>query len=581
MKSYFTRLVAAFLLTSLIPILIAGISFYMAGHSLVLRNAKTRAEEAIQHSVTQIHETIETYRHVAYVISKDENIIQALNRSEEWNSKNLKILYQHMYAPLDGHIYSAAAHIISRNGEHSFSTHSLPKRYDLRIYENLDGIFSERRTDPEKSYIYIDPFVTARGDRVALTILREIPDGYVIIDVYAAPFVSAEFHPYFDTMLIADRNLFKAFDFYNPERDGTFDKFEELQLLGRSLYAEKSVVEGGLLTISAQIPDTPLFAVGGVHLEGYFHNLYALGFSGTWFLLGLVVVIFLIAFRLSRSISGPVHSVVRAMQSTEQGYFTYSPELNRKDELGYLVHTYNSMVSQLEKLIKQVREEERALQIAERKALQAQINPHFLYNTLGTIKSMSKLEKPKEISDIVTRLGKLLRNTFSHDSPHYSINHAVEIIHDYIAIQKYRYADRLQIEYNIDPAAEPCKIPRLLLQPIVENALIHSVEKTSEMVTIKITVTLQDNQIEIIITDNGPGFIPSPGFSEIKTRCIHSHYLENPDKVGTSNGIGIANVQRRIELAYGDRGFFDINSEAGQGTCVTIRIPKEDCDEYV
>ncbi|SRR6056297_168060 len=557
MRTYFTKLVAAFLLTSLVPILITGISFYLAGRSLVLRNAESRARESINRSVEHIDNTIETYRHIAYVISKDPTIVRAVSGIETWNSERLKKLYKQMYEPLEGHIYSAAAHVVSRDGSHFFSTHTLPKHYDLRVYENHEGIFSEKRNDPEKSYIYIDPFVTVRGDRVALTILREIPNGYVIVDVYDTQLVSAESHPFFDSLLIADRNQLQAFDFYHPERDGTFDQYEELELLGASLFKEECVKKDTLLAISAQIPGTQLYTVGGVHLEGYIQNISAIGIYGAWFLLIIVIFILFIAFKLSRSISGPVHSVVGAMQKTEQGTLTQAPELQRRDELGYLVHTYNSMVVQLEELIEQVRQEERALQVAERKALQAQINPHFLYNTLGTIKSMAKLQKSTDISDVVTRLGKLLHTTFSQEGAFYSIGRSIEIVHDYISIQKHRFGDRLQVTYNVHPHVRSCKIPRLLLQPIVENAVIHGVEKTSTPVRINISAHIIDEYVELQVCDTGPG---------------------SPSETN-GNGIGIANIRRRIVLAYGDQGSFNIESEPNKGTCVTIHIPYELYDE--
>lgn len=553
MKTYFTKLVAAFLLTSLVPITIAGISFYLAGRSLVLRNAETRAKESIKRSIEHINNTIETYRHMAYVISKDPTIVRAVSGTETWNSERLKKLYKQMYEPLEGHIYSAAAHVVSRDGKHFFSTHTLPKHYDLRIYENHEGFFSEKRSDPEKSYIYIDPFVTVRGDRVALTILREIPNGYVIVDMYDTQLVSAETHPFFDSLLIADRNQLQAFDFYHPERDGTFDQYEELTLLGSSLYEEKCVKKDTLLAISSQVPGTQLYAVGGVHLDDYIQNIAALGTYGAWFFLIIIISILFIAFKLSRSISDPVHTIVGAMQKTEQGTLTLAPELLRRDELGYLVHTYNSMVVQLEELIEQVRQEERALQIAERKALQAQINPHFLYNTLGTIKSMAKLKNATDISDMVTRLGKLLHATFSQEGAFYSIGRSLEIIHDYVSIQKHRFGARLQVNYNIEPAARSCKIPRLLLQPIVENAVIHGVEKTNLPVTINISARVIDNFVNLQVYDNGPGISSMPN----------------------GNGIGIANIHRRIVLAYGEQGSLNIESNPNMGTRVTINIPNE------
>lgn len=557
MRSYFTRLLAAFILTSLVPLCIAGVGFYLAGRSLVYRNARIRADETLERTAGNMKEIIDKYRHVAYVISKDETILQALEENEIWDSQKLQELYKHLYAPLEGSIYSAAAHVIRYDGANFFSTHTLPRRYDLGIYENYEGIFSEKRPDPEKSYLYVDPFISERGDRVSLSILREIDSGYIIVDVYATAIVGSDTNTFFDSLLLVDDRLYRVFDFYHPERDGTYDNFPELQILRNSLDAEIYTVRGSFLAASRRISDTSLYVVGGVHLEGYMHNLTTLGLIGIWFLGGLLILSSLAAYYLSRSISGPVYSVVAAMKSTENGQLCKAEELGRNDELGYLVHTYNSMVEQLDELIKKVREEEKELRIAEKNSLQAQINPHFLYNTLGTMKSMAKLEKNRELSDMVSKLGKLIHLMFRDQENFYSLEEEVNLIIDYIDIQKYRFGERLKFEYRVEPSLYNCSFPRLLLQPLVENAVLHGVENSSRPVLIEIVIRTVDQAIEIEISDSGEGMAEG----------------KNPE---AAEGIGIRNVRKRIELIYGKEGSFEIQNRKTGGVCVIIRIPKRE-----
>jgi len=559
MRSYFTRLVVSFILISLLPVLLTGTSFYLAARRMVVHTALNRATESINISVQHITEIIDTYRHVAYVISKDPLSMDAIKGTSDWNSEMLKKLYKMMYESLQGHIYSAAAHLISGDGAYVFSTHKLPKRYDLGIYENHEGIFSEHRPNPEKSYIYVDPFVTERGDRVAFSILREIDGGYVIVDVYAGPLVARESHQYFDSILIADMELLRAFDYFHPERDGTFDHFEELQIIDFSEESTSSILSGNLLAVSARLPDTQLYAVGGVHIEDYLHSLSSIGILGIWFLFIMIIIILLISFRISRSISGPVHSLADAMKKTENGQLTHVTELKRHDELGYLVHSYNIMVDRIDELIEKTRMEERSLQIAERKALQAQIKPHFLYNTLGTIKSLAKMQKGPEISDMVTRLGKVLRSAFKSEKLFWTLGEELDIIQDYVAIQSYRFGDRLKVTYNIEDHILEAAVPRLLLQPIVENAIVHSVEESADTVLVEISSRGRAGYLYFYINDNGPGMPSQTG----------------EDLLGESGGIGLKNVKRRIFLAYGDRGSFSLKSNKDKGTRVTITIPDE------
>ena len=562
-QTYFTRLVISFLIVGIIPLTAFGIWFYTSSLRIVLRANGQRGRDAAEFASGAVTAHLDSYRHIAYSVSKLP-AVQTLFAGPDPNleSARLKELYQSLYAEIEGHLNAAEIHLIDRNGRSAYSTHIIPHRYNLSDYSNYEGIFSNRRPDPERTYLYLDPFQSARGERVACSFLREIPEGYVIVDVLAMPLVAAAEQSVFDTMLIADTRQLIAFDFFRPERDGNFDHFDELQIIWEAGqhhdYNSEVLESGSLLVISRKIPDTNLLLVGTVRGDEYNLALNALRDFGLSLLIGMLIIILLLALYISRDIGGPIHEVAAAMEFLSEGIPPKVVETGRNDELGYLVSSFNRMVDRLNELLERTREEERALHEAEYKALQAQVQPHFLYNTLGTIKSIAKLKKVPEIVEITTGLGKMLRASISGDEAFISLDESLALLRHYIDIQTYRFGSRLSVRFSVPDTLLSFPVPRLILQPLVENAIIHVLETRSEPLLLEIRAKTVQETIIIQIQDNGPGI------AEEKLRRI----LEGSDR------IGLTNVRSRMELLYSSRGGFAIESSPGEGTTVTLTFPE-------
>ncbi|MFA7567404.1 MAG: sensor histidine kinase [Alkalispirochaeta sp.] len=573
-QAYFTQLLISFFVISMLPLVTAGIGFSTLSLRIVQRAIGQRGSDAAAVAADAVAAHLDTYRHIAYSVSKTP-VVQDIFRADQSaggqaagprdrhgeDSAWLKELYRVLYKEIEGHLYETSIHLVSADGRRAYSTHELPSRYDLSDYSNLEGIFSEFRPDADRTYFYLDPFFSERGERVAGSFLRDIEGGFVIVDVLAAPLISAAAQPVFDTMILTEVNQLKAVDFFRPERDGTFDHFKELSFLDefmpRDLKEGKPLVKGSLLIVPRQIGDSSLILVGTVMADQYRIALGALWGFGLWILLGVLVIIVVLAFRLSRDIGGPVHAVVEAMEHLSDGIPATVPETGRNDELGFLVSSYNRMVRQLDELLERTRNEERALRVAERKALQAQVNPHFLYNTLGTIKSLAKLKGVPEIVDIATGLGTMFRSAIDNDNVFVSLAESLDLLRGYVDIQRHRFGSRLDVEFHIPDDLLDRSIPRLILQPIVENAMIHALESSPLPISIRVSAQNRDDGMEITITDNGPGIDPA------RLAELTEH----------SGRVGITNVRRRMELHYQGRGDFRIESAVGKGTTVILFFP--------
>ena len=220
------------------------------------------------------------------------------------------------------------------------------------------------------------------------------------------------------------------------------------------------------------------------------------------------------------------------------------------------------MAGRIHELMEYRVQKEKALRRAERHALQAQINPHFLYNTLNTINSLSKLHGIEDITTIVTQLGKLLRNAMDQREELSSIEENMRLVEGYLQIQKIRFGENFNWEIHIDDSFRSFILPRLIIQPIVENAVIHGLEGL--MGERRITITARAEPPGILVSDNGDG-IDEKTWKEA---------LEN------SKSIGLNNVNKRLKLHFGDNAGLYYSRENNE-TTVEIRLDrlKEEYDE--
>lgn len=279
----------------------------------------------------------------------------------------------------------------------------------------------------------------------------------------------------------------------------------------------------------------------------------------------LAVLLFdrLFVSRVVRTIS----HVARLMQRVEQGDFMIKANASGNDEASALVQGFNRMVRQIERLLRDVDLENRRKRRAEWAALQAQIQPHFMYNTLESINSLAVLQGNREISRMVIALGKLLRIAMSGDDL-ITVRQELEHIRSYLAIQKFRYRDKFDFSIEVDPALEFAYTPKLILQPLAENALVHGIEHRPEGGRLDIVGRLERGWIHFLVSDNGPG-IGAEKLQAIQEQALLGNCLEGRGK----RGIGLLNVHWRLRMRFGDKAGVMICTAPGCGTTVRIRIP--------
>lgn len=272
----------------------------------------------------------------------------------------------------------------------------------------------------------------------------------------------------------------------------------------------------------------------------------------------------LLSILVSRGITRPIRFLSGAMENFGQGNFDINCQVDSEDEIGRLSHTFNQMVMDMNSLVNTVYEQKVMKQEAQMKSLQMQINPHFLYNTLDTINWMARIRHVDEIGDMVAALSNMMRYSLEKKS-FVRLGEEVKSLKDYIAIQNYRYQDKMVAEIEIDESLMSLYIPRLLIQPILENAIVHGIEEKLDKGHILVAARREDEDLYIQIMDDGVGM----------TEETMSHILREDYSMKKSGhtSIGVVNVNRRIQMIYGKDYGLLVQSVLGAGTKITIHIP--------
>ena len=271
-----------------------------------------------------------------------------------------------------------------------------------------------------------------------------------------------------------------------------------------------------------------------------------------------------IYFLLSRTVTRPVRRLVASMQKFEKQAetFEYKVDMSNVAEFQTLSTSFEHMVLMIQSLVEKVHNEEIVLRKTELKALQAQINPHFLYNTLDSIQWMCEQDNSKDAVKMVGALAKLFRISISHGNEFIAISDELKHAESYLIIQSYRYKNQFTYSFDVDKSVLDCMCNKITIQPFIENAIYHGLDRMVDEGEIKIIVERRGKDIAIIVKDNGLGM------TEEQCKAVLQKGRSD------SKGIGVKNVDDRLKIYFGEEYGITIDSELDVGTTVTIKIPK-------
>ncbi|MBS4196113.1 cache domain-containing sensor histidine kinase [Lederbergia citri] len=319
----------------------------------------------------------------------------------------------------------------------------------------------------------------------------------------------------------------------------------------------------------SKIPDVNWSIIGVIPAKGYLdQNHYFLVLSSIAVAFALILAAGLVLF-LSQKVIGPLIALTRALSNPNPALQVSKLKVTSEDEVGQLIKSYNKLNNRIRKLMDRVKQNEALKKEMDMLALQAQINPHFLYNTLSSIQWMALMNKDQKTAKMVSSLSEFLRFSLNRGEEFCAVSQEISHVKNYVNIQSLRYPDKIDFEISTEPHLEDKMMLKLLLQPIIENAIMHGILKMNGKGKILVVVKSDESKMKFSVTDNGIGM------DEEQVKKINKQlYEESIKKIAIQKeSYGLKNVHKRLVLYYGQSAGLKISSKKNEGTIISFAIP--------
>jgi two-component system sensor histidine kinase YesM len=554
-----------FLIAGIFPLLIAGLVSDSLSRRILIERNIGEVRRHLEQAAWFLEDMIGEYASLLDIIAEDPSINEVFARPRPLRAEEEAGLYHTVYLLIAGKRVKPGLHVISGKGELMLSTQSMPAEYNPARYGNW-GLLRRAREAGGKPVIYASGIRNRIGPREAAGLGRIVGgsgagDYYVIADLFKehiGTIVDSIGSGNAVDLDITDRNLIPFYTAGNEILRERFDVYRRLVFYDEPVRDTYDLGGAPCILVHYEVPSLGIHFFGTQVLSDVLSGT-SMGQRIFLFLgLGTAVLCLFLAILIAKNVSDPLYEIIRSVLRIKDGEFSQRILISRKDEIGMLAGAINDMGSRIESLIENNKNKERSLRLAELRALQAQIHPHFIFNCLDLIKWNAKMGKGDEVSAIVLELGRFLRGSMRNTNEMVSLDDEFRMIRDYLAIQKRRFDDRLRFDLSVDQDILTIRVPKFILQPIVENSLVHGIEGKTGPGYIWIKAGKKGEDLEYEIRDNGVGI------GEETLEKIRAGRL-------SEDQIGLLNVRRRLGFYYGSDFSFLI--ESAGGTRVFIRTP--------
>ncbi|NRF96159.1 sensor histidine kinase [Paenibacillus frigoriresistens] len=587
-KSIQSQLLLTFIFITLIPILLVGYMTFRVSSSTVTEEVKRGNGQLMQ----EIERNLLTYfrlieidsqSYASRIIENNIQISKQINYSNVYLLENVKKINDELFSTFDSNGGNLSIRAFSDDGEFISSAFDRNTNliYSYRTKEDMEWRRSMFENRDDRLLFDVHPIET--NELLSLTASQSVFNpfsgkriGYISYDkkmeTFAGMFQPFEERPDSRIQLVKKDGKI----LYHTDRDkiGAYadqDWLNAMERVSETTAAEQVTQDQNNMILIRSLPSIDSYIIGTIPLSyvnkqrGIISNVTLLASLLAVFLIGSLSLL------LSMYISRPIKQLSKTMQQVERGQMSIQvPTSESSLETMLLSRSFESMLSRINNLMKTQYEMEIHKKDAELKALMMQINPHFLYNTLEVISGMAEEVEADRISEITQALSKMLRYNIDLKSDKARIAEEVENSMYFLAILKYRFEERLQIETDIDPNALPYQVVKTILQPLIENAVKYGVEKKLGQAFIYLRVKKHSDMIQIEVTDNGVGFDPEylEQFNQYISNSKSSFYEPT-----TAQRIGLKNVYKRMYLVYDSKLAFTIKSTPESGSIIDIRFP--------
>ncbi|WP_042143659.1 sensor histidine kinase [Paucisalibacillus sp. EB02] len=575
-----SKLIIIIIITSLIPLLLLGFFTFNYLSELLQEEVSENELERLTSINNQVSYFLKDIEQMTLFFYKNDTIQEILMKDSNRSLKEQYEDYEYVNDVFDTVMgvkdWDVNIYVIGLNGDRYFSNDYLPNRYNS-IRESW-GVFRKAQ-NARGSLVWDTNYSVNRVDNqeIVLTAGRILVDsttnekiGYLMVDVYESAFSDIYEKNNFsngENFLLLDHQGYIISS--QPDKTDVGTRLET-DYYNRIVNGEKGFFKfnwhetDSILTYqtdeSTNFKTISIIPMDIIQQKNYLVRNLTLNFA----LIGIIFSIWL-AYYLSKTITKPLYKLIYLMKEVEKGNFDVRFYTKYNDDIGIFGKRFNRMLERLKISIQENYEKQVRMKDSELKALRAQINPHFLYNTLETVNWLARLEGVHDISKIVVSLSEIMKYSVRKGEDLVTIEQDVNQLKNYLTIQEFRYRDKFDVHLTVEESVLHQKIPALLLQPIVENAIVHGLENKVSKGQIDITISKVQEYIQIIVQDDGIG-MDEKTFAQVNREIKEG--LEFEDL-----GIGIENVRKRLYLSYGDQFQWTLTSEEKVGTRVEILIP--------
>lgn len=375
------------------------------------------------------------------------------------------------------------------------------------------------------------------------------------------------------------RNYLNMIDSFIEQCEKTIDSFEEGDINEYSNHYNQSVeISGFILESTLSLLNSELTEYQTFY-DQLSHRNTNYQLMAIFLVVSILVLCALIALLISRGITKPIHELALAAEEISIGRFSGQDiKTSTHDELKLLTIAFNEMRRNIRGLVQEITEKselDTLLKEFELKSLQNQINPHFLFNTLNTIAKTAYLEDAHQTSKLIESVSFLLRYNLADLNQPTILKDEIQLVNEYLTIQETRFGDRMEFIIDIDESCVNQYIPRMTLQPIIENAFIHGIENYEEDALLTLKIYQQNERTVIDIEDNGVGMDDATRLKLLSYSSTHELKPSVNRSSGHSTGIGIRNVIKRLEIYFKQTNLVQIESQLGKGTLFRMILPHD------
>ena len=574
-RSLRSRLVLYFTLLMMVPLSVAGYLIYTVSDAQISDGALRLVTQIVEKDNESVNEVLADMQAASHMVTIDETVQTILHNERASKAerdacaqklssrlKQISNLYEGLngvYIWLDdGTIAKSRYYSVLEQPRLDYTSYlNIRNHADLQWFARSEGsLITDNMSDAVLSLAVTLP-------------LRESgqPCGIVIIEVkqsYLNKLMSADFGKK-GTIILVDAEDQIVLQGITADEKVVADAVERTKQTAVGLRMEITELSDRLL-IFDRLSSTGWVMTGVVFKEALRDDSEAI--------LMVLVIATLVAFLLNIIISRylanyelkPINRIQEYILHVEQGEFGLPLPPERADEIGELTSSIQEMSEKIGQLVETVKTEQERMRTAEFKALQAQINPHFLYNSLDSINWLARRGDVQKTTEMVTALTTFFRIGLSKGRDLITVSEELEHVRSYLVIQKTRYENQFEYSFYVDPETEHYFVPKLILQPLVENALYHGIKLCDRKCILMIQVLSQNDQIEIEVLDNGAG-MDAETLESVREAMEHTG--EN-----RANSYGLVNVNDRIQILAGQEYGLKLTSEKDVGTSARIVLPK-------